>query len=66
MLIHERQARAGQPFRLSGSNFRASHIPFFSQYCKRRHSVCSKTNQMKMVANQEDVFGQRSNHRARS
>src|SRR5207245_9438949 len=40
--------------------------PFSPITAKKRHSVCSKKNQMKMAANQADVFGQRSNHRARS
>jgi hypothetical protein len=39
---------------------------FFPNHGKKRHSVCSEKNRMKMMATQEDVFGQHSNHRARS
>ena len=54
------------PLRLSGAELPGQLRSFFPNYGKKRHSVCSKKKRMKMSANQEDVFGQRSNHHARS
>jgi len=68
MLIHE---KVDMPDSLSALCVHLGRITalirsFFPNYGKKRHSVCSKKNRMKMAANLEDVFGQRSNHRARS
>jgi hypothetical protein len=61
MLIHEKVVLPAHLRRIA-----ALIHPFFPNYGKKGHSVCSKKKQMKMAANQEAVFGQRSNHRARS
>jgi len=68
MLIHEKVVPCRTAFPLCAYLGRiAAPVTFlFPNYGKKRHSVCSKKNRMKMSADQEDVFGQRSNHNARS
>jgi hypothetical protein len=69
MLIREKVVLPNSlfpPLRPLGPNSPVNYHSFFPNYGKKRHSVCSKENRMKMSANQEDAFGQRSNHHARS
>jgi hypothetical protein len=68
MLIHEKVVLPNTLSALAAiwSEFPGSLQSFFPDYGKKRHSVCSRKNRMKMSANREDAFGQWSNHRARS
>ena len=66
MLIHGRVVLPAFRLCVHPGRIAALIHPFFPITAKKRHFVCSKKNQMKMAANQEDVFGQQSNYRARS
>ncbi|PYK88177.1 MAG: hypothetical protein DMF47_00800 [Verrucomicrobia bacterium] len=66
MLIHGKVVLlAFPPLRPSGPNCRANTF-LFSQSRQETALRLLQEESVKMAANQEDVFGQRSNHRARS